>query len=116
MGLIEIENMEFYSYHGHYREERIIGNRFIVDLRVTTSLGKASETDDLNDTINYQSAYEIVKEQMLIESNLLEHVAKRILDSLYERFSSLESVTVKISKMNPPLGGQIGRVSVTLSR
>jgi 7,8-dihydroneopterin aldolase/epimerase/oxygenase len=116
MGLIEIENMEFYSYHGHYPEERIIGNRFIVDLQVLTSLGKASETDDLNDTINYQSAYEIVKEQMLIKSNLLEHVAKRILDSLYERFSSLESVTVKISKMNPPLGGQIGRVSVTLSR
>jgi 7,8-dihydroneopterin aldolase/epimerase/oxygenase len=116
MGLIEIENMEFYSYHGHYREERIIGNRFIVDLQVATSLGRASETDDLNDTVNYQSAYEIVKEQMLIKSNLLEHVAKRILDSLYERFSSLESVTVKISKMNPPLGGQIGRVSVTLSR
>ncbi len=116
MGLIEIENMEFYSYHGHYREEKIIGNRFLVGLQITTSVVKASETDDLNDTLNYQMAYDIVKEQMRIKSNLLENVAGRIIDNLYKCFPSIEKATVKVSKMNPPLGGQIGRVSVTLSR
>ena len=116
MGIIGIENMEFYSFHGHYREERIIGNRFIVDLHIVTSLDKASKSDDLSDTLNYQLAYEIVKEQMQIKSHLLENVAKRILDTLYGRFSSIDKATVKVSKLNPSMGGQIERVSVTMSR
>jgi 7,8-dihydroneopterin aldolase/epimerase/oxygenase len=116
MGIIGIENMEFYSFHGHYREERIIGNRFIVDLHIVTSLDKASKSDDLSDTLNYQLAYELVKEQMQIKSHLLENVARRILDSLYGRFSSIDKATVKVSKLNPSMGGQIERVSVTMSR
>lgn len=116
MGLIEIENMEFYAFHGHYREERVIGNRFLVNLQIKTSTDKASETDNLNDTLNYQVAYDIVKEQMHIKSHLLEHVAGRILDSLYSRFTSIEKATVKISKLNPAMGGNIEKVSVTLSR
>lgn len=116
MGLIQIENMEFYAYHGCYKEERVVGNRFIVDLEITTDLKKAAVTDDIKDTLNYQLAYELVKEQMKIKSHLLENVAARILDSLYTGFPTIENAKVKVSKMNPPMGGQMDRVSVTLSR
>ena len=116
MGLIQIENMEFYAYHGCYDQEQVVGNRFIVDLEISANLEKAALSDNIDDTLNYQNAYEIVKKQMNIKSRLLEHVAGRILDELLSRFTEIEKATVRVSKMNPPMGGQIERVSVTLSR
>lgn len=116
MGIIQIDNMVFYAYHGCYKEERETGNRFLVDLEITADLRKAEVSDNINDTLNYKAAYEVVKEQMSIKSHLLEHVAGRILDHLYRRFPAIEEATVKVSKMNPPMGGEMERVSVTLSR
>ncbi len=116
MGKIEIEGMEFYAYHGHFAEEQIVGNRFIVNLTLFTDCAKASESDDLADALDYQTAYRIVQEEMQIKSHLLEHVAGRILDRLFSSSKSIERAKVKISKLNPPMGGQIERVSVTLER
>ncbi len=116
MGRIRIEDMEFYAFHGHYREEQIVGSHFLVDVTIDTDTSKAGESDDLKDTINYQKAYLIVKREMEIKSHLLEHIAKRILDALYADFPDIEKATVKISKMNPVMGGRVGRVSVEISR
>lgn len=116
MGIIEIEGMHFYAFHGHFESEQKIGNEFTVDLKIETDLNPAAVSDSLNDALNYQTAYEIVKTEMSKPSHLLENVAKRILDSLYLNFESLKRAEVKISKMNPPMCGQIEKVSVTLSR
>lgn len=116
MGLIHIENMEFYSFHGHFKEERIVGNRFIVNLTIETDMKMPSESDNLRDAVNYQRAYEIVKQQMQIKSYLLENIAKRILDALYAEMKGIQKATVKVSKINPPMGGKIGSVSVELTR
>jgi len=116
MGWIQIENMEFYAYHGHFKEEQIVGNRFLVDLSIETDMQVPAKSDDLNDALNYQVAYNIVKEEMQKKSHLLEHIAGRILDSLYHHFNTIKKATVKVSKMNPPMGGKMERVSVTLSR
>src|SRR5512133_1425054 len=116
MGLIQIENMEFYSFHGHFREERIVGNKFIVNLTIETDMKQPAESDNLKDAVNYQRAYEIIKQQMEIKSYLLENIAGRILDALYKEMRGIIKATVKVSKMNPPMGGKIGSVSVTLSR
>ena len=82
MGRIEIEGMHFYAYHGHFEAEQIVGNDFTVNLTIETNCDKAAASDDLNDAINYQVAYEIVQKEMLQKSRLLENVAKRILDAL----------------------------------
>ena len=116
MGIIEIEGMEFYAYHGHFPVEQVVGNRFIVDLTLFTDCTKAAKSDDLVDALNYQEVYLVVKEEMQIASHLLEHVAGRILQRLYREFESLEKAQVKISKLNPPMGGEIGKVSVTMER
>jgi len=116
MGKIEIENMEFYAYHGHYKEEQIVGNKFLVDLSIETDLKKPARTDSLKDAVNYQKAYEIVVREMRKKSHLMEHIAGRILDSLYREMSGIKHITVKVSKMNPPVGGKVERVSVTLTR
>jgi 7,8-dihydroneopterin aldolase/epimerase/oxygenase len=116
MGQIQIENMEFYSFHGHFKEERIVGNKFIVNLTIETDMARPAASDNLKDAVNYQQAYEIVKSQMEVKSHLLEHIAGRILDAIYSEMEGVEKVTVKVSKMNPPMGGKIGSVSVILSR
>ena len=117
MGLIQIENMEFYAFHGHYREEQIVGNRFLVDLSIDSDMAAPAASDNLKDAINYQRAYRLVKEEMEKKSKLLENIAKRILDTIYSNFEGVRKVTVKISKMNPPMGGgRIEKVSVTLTR
>ena len=54
MGLIQIENMEFYSFHGHFREERIVGNKFLVDLTIETDMKMPQASDNLKDAVNYQ--------------------------------------------------------------
>ena len=104
MGLIQIEGMEFYSYHGHFKEEQIVGNKFLVDLTIETDMDKPSATDNLKDAVNYQRAYEIVKLQMEQKSHLLENIAGRILNALYEEIEGIKNATVKVSKLNPPIG------------
>jgi len=116
MGIIEIEGMKFYAFHGHFESEQVVGNEFIVNLMLETDCDAAAISDNLDDALNYQSAYDIVKKEMGVPSHLLENVAKRVLDSLYQHFTSIQKATVKISKMNPPMGGEIEKVSITLSR
>ena len=117
MGLIQIENMEFYAFHGHYREEQIVGNKFLVDLHIESDMTAPAASDNLKEAINYQLAYRLVKEEMEKKSKLLENIAKRILDVIYDNFEGIRKVTVKVSKMNPPMGGgRIEKVSVTLTR
>jgi dihydroneopterin aldolase len=76
---------------------------------------EAERTDNLKQTVNYQAVYQVIKAEMEIKSHLLEHVARRILDAIFNKFPSVSSATVKISKLNPALGGQMGCVSLTLS-
>jgi len=117
MGKIIIEEMEFYAFHGHYEEEQIVGNRFLVDLEIETNMEKAAESDQLDDAVNYQMAYVLIKKEMRRKkSNLLENIAKRILDALFTEMEGIDKATVRVRKMHPPMGGPIRSVGVTLSR
>ncbi len=113
--MISIEGMEFFSYHGHFKEEQVIGTRFIVDLFIQVDTRLAEKSDKLNDTVNYLAVYETIKNEMAQKSQLLEHVANRILLAVHEQYPEVTDAEVKISKLNPPLGGKIDRVCVTLS-
>ena len=114
MALIEIEGMEFYAFHGHFEVEKVTGNRFIVSLKIEADLSTAGQTDQLEDTLDYQKAYLAVKEEMAIPSDLLENVCQRIITRIKTEFQDAKKVSVKVSKMNPPMGGQIEKVSVTM--
>ena len=115
MGIIEIEGMEFYAFHGHFKEERIVGNKFLVDLILEVETDKAAKSDSLEDAVNYQQAYNIVKAEMTEKSYLLENIAQRILDKLHKELDGIKKATVKVRKINPPMGGVIKNVSLTLS-
>ena len=113
-GIIELENMEFQSFHGCFEAERTVGNRFLVYMYIETDVEQPSRSDDVRDTINYLSVYETVREQMEQPSRILEHVCRRILDAVAARFPRIAYARVKVSKMAPPLGGNLERVSVSL--
>lgn len=113
---IGLENMKFYAYHGHYEVEQTVGNHFLVNLSVETDAFAATQSDRLKDALDYQRLYAVVKEEMEIPSHLLEHVANRIATKIEAEFETVTRIRVKISKINPPMGGEMQQVSVTLER
>jgi 7,8-dihydroneopterin aldolase/epimerase/oxygenase len=97
-------------------EEQKKGNKFIVDLEFFTNTEMAETTDDLTKTVDYQQVYLMIKKQMEITSKLLEHVARRIADTLSKEFPTIGAATVKVSKLSPDLGGKVEKVSVSLNK
>ena len=116
IGLIELQDMEFYAYHGCYDAEKKVGGRFMVSLWLEYDASQPAETDNIKDALNYQTAYEVVEKQMKITSSLLEHVCKRIIDALFEEFPQLLTAQVDLSKMAPPIGGKMRSVTVTMKK
>lgn len=113
---IELEDMQFRAYHGCYDLEKKVGNNFRVDLSIDAQVGDSPVRDDISQTLNYLEVYDTVSEQMAITSNIIENVALRIIDSLYAKFSQITKITIKVSKLAPPLGGKVQKVSVLMTK
>ena len=99
-----LERIRCYAYHGVNPEERILGQRFDVDISLSADLRSAGRSDDLRDTISYSEAYRLVKE--IVESqpkNLIESVAEEIAMRLIDRFSLAQDVTVTVRKPEAPI-------------
>ena len=109
-----MEGMEFFAHHGFYKEEQKIGNKFAVDIMIVTDLSDAAEHDALEETINYETLYKIIRHVMNEPTKLLEHLGKRIIDTVFNEFQQVSSVEVKVSKYNPPVGGICQKASVSL--
>jgi dihydroneopterin aldolase len=114
MAIISIEGMEFFAYHGCFKEEQVIGTKFNIDLFLTVDTSTAEASDNLHDTVNYQEVFQLVKGEMQVTSKLLEHVGRRILDRIKIIYPQVQKANLKIRKLNPPLGGKMDFVSLTL--
>ena len=114
MSSIKIEGMKFYAYHGCFPEERTVGTHFVVDCTLAVDARAAAKYDNLEKTVNYQEAYQVIAKEMEKPSLLLENAAYRILKSLHAHFPMLKKAQVSVKKMNPPLGGKIDSVSVSM--
>ncbi len=113
-GRITLEGLEFFAHHGFYQEEQKIGNKFAVDITVATDLTDAAEHDELKETINYETLYRLIRHEMSEPTKLLEHLGKRILDTVFDHFPVIHEIEVKVSKYNPPVGGICHKATVTL--
>lgn len=101
---ITINGLRFHAYHGVLPQERLTGNDYLINLRVRYSIEKAMHTDSVEDTLNYATVYEAVASEMMIPSNLLEHVAGRIGTHLLDMFPEIKDIDLSITKLNPPMG------------
>ncbi|WP_041632730.1 dihydroneopterin aldolase [Maribacter sp. HTCC2170] len=115
MGVIKVTNIRAHAHHGCLDEESIIGSEYRVDITLRTDLKKASISDNLIDTVDYVHINHIVKEEMNIPSKLLEHVANRIIDRVFLELTTVDKIKVSVSKINPPIGGDVEMVTVVLS-
>ena len=114
-GRIELEGMEFHSFHGVLDREKVNGNLFVVDFRGIMDMRTAAQSDALEDALNYAEIYDAVAAEMAVPSELLEHVAGRIVNALTEKFPQLESFSVRVSKRRPPVAGIVQWSRITLS-
>lgn len=111
---IIVEGIRLYAYHGCMDEEARVGGNYIVDVTIEADLSEAAKTDDLSKTVDYCEVYEIVKAEMAIRSKLIEPVAQRIINSLKKKFTTLQHAEVKLTKLNPPINGDVEKVSVVI--
>lgn len=116
MGKIIIKDIRIFANHGCLEEEEKIGSAYSVDVMVKANLKKSAVSDILSDTVDYVHINKIVKEEMAIRSALLEHVANRILNRMFVEIAMIEKATVKVSKINPPIGGNVADVSIILAK
>ncbi|WP_027138069.1 dihydroneopterin aldolase [Gaetbulibacter saemankumensis] len=115
MGIIKVENIRVFAYHGCLAEETKIGSDYRVDLKVKANLQPSAKTDKLQDTVDYVLLNRIIKEEMAIPSHLLETVARRILDRIFNEDQLVTKASVSVSKLNPPIGGDVEKVTIKMT-
>ena len=101
---IYIRRLRLYAFHGVAEQEQRVGAQFEVSLRVHYNIKRAAESDNLADTLSYASLCETIRKQMAQPSRLLEHVAGRIAQAIFEEFTGVRAIDVEITKLNPPMG------------
>ena len=114
MGIIKLKNIRTYSYHGCLIEEGKIGSDYSVNLEVKTDLRTSALSDNLEDTVDYVLLNRIVEEEMAVRSNLLEHVAHRIIKRIFDEVAAISRITLAVSKLNPPIGGDVEAVTIEM--
>ena len=110
-----IRKARFHAYHGVAEQERVVGNDYEVSVQVDCDITRAIETDNLDGTVNYADVYQLVAEEMQTPSRLLEHVAGRICQRLFETFPTIWWVTLEIIKKNPPMGADCDGAGVRIT-
>ena len=111
---IEVNGIKLYAFHGCLEEEARIGGHYVVDVTISTDFSLAAETDDLSKTVDYVAVNAIVKEEMEIRSKLIEHVGQRIINRLKQELPSIETVQVKVTKLSPPINGDVDSVAISI--
>ncbi|MFT6699397.1 MAG: dihydroneopterin aldolase [Polaribacter sp.] len=116
MGIIQVNNIKLYAFHGCLEEEAKIGSDYRVDVAIKADLKKSAKTDELIDTVDYVHLNHIVKEEMAIRSKLLEEVAQRILDRFFKELRMIRKAKISVAKINPPIGGNVQEVVIILTK
>jgi dihydroneopterin aldolase len=114
MGKVIVEDIRVFAYHGCLPEETRIGSDYVVTIKLKADLKKAARTDILEDTVDYVHVNHIVKKEMAVPSKLLEHVAQRILDRIFKELPQVKKAKAQVSKINPPINGDVEKVTVIL--
>ena len=113
-GYVFLRRVRFHAFHGVMAQERQVGGDFLMDLRVGYPLEKAMESDEVGNTLNYATLYDLVRNEMQVPSKLLEHVAGRIVKVIKETFPQVSSIDLTLTKQNPPMGADCDGAGVEI--
>lgn len=112
---IILEGVKVYAYHGCMDEESRIGSDYEVQMTIWADLSLSAKTDALKDTIDYVFLNKVIEEEMAVRAKLLEVVADRINRRVLAEDQRIRKVRVKVSKLGPPINGDVERVSVEMT-
>jgi len=115
MECIELKKIIIHAYHGVLEQERIVGNNYRIDLKLFLDLSKAIGSDRLDDTLNYADVFSLIKDEMAIPSNLIEHVAGRIVRKIKQTYPAISKITIRLAKINPPIDGEVQEAAVIIN-
>ncbi len=114
---IILKEMVFYGYHGVQDAERILGQRFIVTITLSTDDARDRFIHKLEETVDYTKVYDVIKNIMEVDKHLLlENCANKILDNLLARFELVEEATISIRKPSVPIQGQLSFSEIEMTR
>lgn len=116
MDKIILDDIRLQSNHGCLAEESVIGAEYRIKLEVWADLSKAAQSDDLADTVDYVQLTELSSAAVLERSALLEHAAKRAVDAIHAKIRQIKRTRLTLSKINPPINGQVAKVSVVIDQ
>jgi dihydroneopterin aldolase len=113
---IEVNGIKIYAFHGCLPEEEKIGGHYLVDVMLNTDFTQAALNDDLSRTVDYVLINHIVKEEMAIRSKLIEQVGQRIFDRIKRDTHGIDFLRVKITKLSPPINGDVDNVAIVIEK
>lgn len=117
MDKIIMNNLAFYSYHGAMKEENVLGQKFYLDIELSCDISDAGKTDKVEDTVHYGEVYNIIKNIMDNEQyNLIEKVAERIIEDIFEEFNKVKEIEVTVKKPEAPVPGIYDYFGVKIRR
>ena len=111
---ILLKEIRCYAYHGVAPQENLIGNEYIIDLKLKVDISKAAQTDEVADTVNYAEVHQVIMAEMAVPSKLLEHVGGKNIEKLFQQFPALEEIELHLSKRNPPMGADVESAGIEL--
>ena len=111
---ILLKEIRCYAYHGVAPQENLIGNEYIIDLKLKVNISKAAQTDEVTDTVNYAEVHQVIMTEMAVPSKLLEHAGGRIVEKVFQQFPTIEEIELRLSKRNPPMGADIESAGIEL--
>ena len=115
LSYITLDNLRLYAYHGVAPQEQLVGNEYLLNVRLQTDIRPAASTDDVAQAVNYASVADSIRQEMSQPSRLIEHVAMRIVRRLFADFPAVQALHLRLSKRNPPMGADIDSASVEIS-
>lgn len=115
ISIISLNGIQLLGYHGCLPEERKIGSQYLIDISLSFDTTDAEASDSLHDTIDYSVIYNLIRHEFATPVNLIEHLARKILNAIHNHFSELENSTITIQKLKPPISGEIYSASVQMS-
>ena len=111
---IHLSNLIFHAYHGIYKEEKIVGNDFEVNVEVTFDANY--EIININQTIDYVALHGIIKKIMDTPTPLIETVVQEMATQIKLFDTRITSVKVSVKKLNPAISNFEGTVGISYTQ
>ncbi len=117
MDKVIVKDLELFCYHGVNPEEKIDGQVFVFDIEAGVDLSTPCMTDNVDDTVSYAKIIKTVRRVAQSEKNdLIERVAQRVVDELFNEFSKIETLKITLKKPQAPIKADFNYVAVEIER